>query len=494
MYSLGYDIGSSLVKGAIINIETGGLAAGGFYPQTEMDIISPSPGFAEQNPDTWWNNLKILTKKLLAENNIDPSLIKCIGISYQMHGLVLTDKENNLLGNSIIWCDSRAVDIGNKALKDLGEKYCLGSLLNSPGNFTASKLKWVKDNEPEKYNKINKIMLPGDYIAFKLTGEVVTSVPGLSEGIFWDFKENRVSSKVIKYFGFNSSLLPEIKPVFSVQGVLTEESAQALGLIKGIPVSYRAGDQPNNAFSLNVLNPGETAATAGTSGVLYSVTDKYVFDSKSRVNGFAHVNHSAENKRIGILLCINGTGILNSWVRKHFAGKISYEEINSIAGTSEPGSKGISILPFGNGAERILRNKNMGSHILGVDFNRHTDADIFRAGQEGIAFSFKYGFEIMRSMGIDTGVIRANSANMFLSNVFAQSLADITGAKIELYNSDGAQGAARGAAVGAGFYKSLAEAFGNLKIVNEIYPIAPHREIIADAYGLWLGRLNKFTE
>jgi xylulokinase len=492
MYSIGFDIGSSSIKGAVVDIETGIVAASGFSPKNEMEIISVKPGFAEQNPETWWENIKLLSYKLIKENKIEPALVKCVGISYQMHGLVMVDKNNYLLHNSIIWCDSRAVDIGNKACEDLGADYCLGRLLNSPGNFTASKLKWIKENDKTLYKKIGKILLPGDYIALKLTGLPVTTMSGLTEGIFWDFPGNKISDKLLNYYGIEPSLLADVKPTFAVQGVLSKSAAHELGLPKGIPVSYRAGDQPNNAFSLNVLNPGEVAATAGTSGVMYSVAGDFIHDEFSRVNSFAHVNYSNKEKRLGVLLCINGTGILNSWVRKYLAEKCTYDQMNQIADLADIGSKGISILPFGNGAERMLKNRNIGSHILGLDFNRHSIAHIFRGAQEGVAFSFKYGFDIMREMGVTANVIRAAHQNMFLSNVFAQTLSDITGLKIELYNTDGAQGAARGAAYGAGFYKSVQEAFENLRIIDEITPIEENRERTSEAFNLWLNRLNKF--
>lgn len=490
MYSIGYDIGSSSIKAAIIDLEAGNLLAGDFYPKSEMEIIAVKTGYAEQDPCGWWENLKILTNKLITENNIDSEQIKCIGISYQMHGLVLIDKNFKVLRPAIIWCDSRAVEIGNKAFGELGEQYCLQNLLNSPGNFTASKLKWVHDNETEIYNKIYKILLPGEYIASLLTGEAVTTIPGLSEGVFWDFNENKVSDKLLAHYGLSSILLPDIKPVFAGQGHITKAAAVQLGLKEGIPVSYRAGDQPNNAFSLNVLNPGEVAATAGTSGVIYGVARDINVDEKSRVNNFAHVNYSAERKNLGTLLCINGTGILNSWMRKNFAPALSYEEINCLAANSTIGSEGISILPFGNGAERVLENKNIGCQILGLDFNRHCLSHLFRAAHEGIAFSFKYGFDIMTKMGVAAKVIRAGKSNLFLSRIFSQTLSDITGVKIELYNTDGAQGAARGAAIGAGYYKSFQEAFVSLSVIDSINPNEKNKENIDNAYKLWLCRLN----
>ncbi len=492
LYSLGYDVGSSSIKCSIIEVESGNVAAQDFYPQEEMAINSPKAGWAEQDPNVWWEYAKLLTKKLLSENKIDGKLIASIGISYQMHGLVLVDEKQNVLRPSIIWCDSRAVEVGNKAFEKIGKEKCLTNLLNSPGNFTASKLRWVKENEPDIYKKISKIMLPGDFLAMKLTGEINSTISGLSEGIFWDFKNNSLSKDILSVYEIDESILPQTNPTFSIQGKINKKIAEELGLNENAVISYRAGDQPNNAFSLNVLKPGEVAATAGTSGVVYGVIDQVNYDKFSRVNQFAHVNHTNEIIRLGVLLCINGTGIQNSWMRKNVAQGLSYEEINNLANKISIGSDGLMVIPFGNGAERVLENKNIGSQIVGVDFNRHGKAHLLRAAQEGIAFSFKYGVDIMKEMGLKISVIRAGKANMFLSNIFRETLADITGASIELYNTDGAQGAARGAAYGAGLYKSFEETFKSLNKVGEVNPNKNNSSQALEVYDKWLNHLKKF--
>jgi xylulokinase len=459
-----------------------------------MAINSPRPGWAEQDPEQWWNYVVMLTRKLLAESHVDAAAIKAIGISYQMHGLVLVDKEQSVLRPSIIWCDSRAVEIGRKVFDTLGQEFCLQHLLNSPGNFTASKLRWVRENEPVVYEKIHKAMLPGEFIAMKLTGEITTTVSGLSEGIYWDFARGGLSSELLGQYCIDRALLADVKPTFSNQGQLTRPAAGQLGLKEGTMVSYRAGDQPNNAFSLNVLNPGEAAATAGTSGVVYGVIDKVSYDKKSRVNPFAHVNHETGQTRLGVLLCINGTGILNSWLRRNVASGMSYDDINRAAAEVAPGSDGVSILPFGNGAERILENREIGCQMSGVDFNRHNRAHLLRAAQEGIAFSFRYGIDIMKDMGLALRVIRAGHSNMFLSPIFRQTLATVAEATIELYDTDGAQGAARGAALGAGIFASPKEAFASLKKMEEVTPAAGDRDAISGAYSRWLAFLNRAVQ
>lgn len=491
MFLLGYDIGSSSVKASLVNAENGKCVSSAFFPKTEAEIIAARSGWAEQNPENWWQNLKLATHAVLKEASIDSKDIKAIGISYQMHGLVCVDKNHKALRPAIIWCDSRAVPYGQKAFDTLGHEKCLSCLLNSPGNFTASKLAWIKENEPEIFEKIYKIMLPGDYIAMRLSGEICTTVSGLSEGMFWNFKENDIAGFLMDYYGFDRSLIADIRPTFAEQGKVSAAAAAELGLAQGTPITYRAGDQPNNALSLNVFNPGEIASTAGTSGVVYGVNGEINYDPKSRVNTFAHVNHSPEAPRLGVLLCINGTGILNSWVKKTVAPEnMTYSEMNTFAEQAPIGSGGVCILPFGNGAERMLENKETGCSIHGLNFNLHHREHIMRAAQEGIAFSFKYGIDIMEGMGIPVKKIHAGNANMFLSPLFRNTLASTSGAVIELYDTDGAAGAAKGAGIGAGIYKNNTEAFATLEKLGVIEPDTSRMQEYADAYAQWKQHLE----
>ena len=490
-YLLGYDIGSSSVKASLVNVDSGVCAASAFYPKVEAEIIARQSGWAEQEPEKWWENLKLATDAVMQTSGARADEVAAIGISYQMHGLVCVDKDLRVLRPAIIWCDSRAVGYGQRAFEALGESVCLSHLLNSPGNFTASKLAWVKEHEPEVYARIYKIMLPGDYIAMRMTGEVCTTVSGLSEGMFWDFKNNRTADFLMDYYGFSSSLIPTLCPTFAEQGRMTASVAAELGLRAGIPVTYRAGDQPNNALSLNVFNPGEIASTAGTSGVVYGVNGSVNYDPLSRVNTFAHVNHTPGQPRLGVLLCINGTGILNSWIKRTMGSDLSYAGMNEVASQVPVGSEGLSVIPFGNGAERVLENREPGCSLQGLNFNTHTRAHVMRAAQEGIVFSFKYGMEIMEQMGMRITNIHAGNANMFLSPIFRDTLAGITGATIELYDTDGSVGAAKGAGMGAGIYKDNTEAFATLKKLQVIEPDTCRSGQYQSAYALWKERLNK---
>lgn len=491
MYLLGYDIGTSSVKASLVDVTTGQSVASAQYPDAEAPITANQPGWAEQEPEMWWEELKQATKRVFAIADVKKE-ISAIGISYQMHGLVCVDKEGKPLRPSIIWCDGRAVPYGNAAFEAIGGENCLSHLLNSPGNFTAAKLAWVKDNEPELFAKIHKIMLPGDYIAMKLSGGVMnTTVSGLSEGMFWDFKNNEVSKDVMNYFGFPQDIIADIVPTFAVQSKVCAAVAAELGLPEGCPIAYRGGDQPNNALSLNVMKPGEIAATGGTSGVVYGVLGEVNYDPKSRVNTFAHVNHNQQDTRLGVLLCINGTGILNAWMKRTVAPEgISYPAMNDLAETAPVGAEGLSIIPFGNGAERVLQNQNPGASVHGINFNIHTKAHMLRAAQEGIAFSFAYGMEIMKGMGMDIKTIKAGHANLFLSPLFRRTLANVTDATIELYETDGSVGAAKGAGIGAGIYKDSDEAFATLKHFGTEKPEAD-TAAYKEAYKRWKAALEK---
>lgn len=443
-YLLGYDIGSSSVKASLIEAESGKCVASTFYPKQEAPIISHKAGWAEQEPEMWWENLKKANSDIL--QGVDTTAIAAIGISYQMHGLVCVDEQQQVLRPSIIWCDSRAAQYGT--------------------NFTAGKLRWVKDNEPDIYARTYKIMLPGDYIAMRLTGRICTTESGVSE---MDWQDS---------LGLDRTKLPEIVPTFGDQGHVTAEAAKALGIPEGTPVCYRAGDQPNNALSLGVLHEGEIASTAGTSGVVYGVTASKEKDPKNRVNNFIHVNGLT-----GVLLCINGTGILNSWLHHQVAPDLSYAAMNDEAAKAPIGSAGLIVMPFGNGAERMLQNEERGCSIQGLSFTQHTRAHVLRAAQEGIVFSFVYGMEIMSQMGMKIKAIHAGNANMFLSPIFRETLAGASGATIYLHDTDGAAGAAKGAGIGAGIYRTQEEAFETLKTLVVIKP--QHESEYRAAYEVW---------
>lgn len=489
MYLLGVDVGSSSVKASLVSAESGKCVSSAFFPKNEAKILAIHAGWAEQDPQSWWDYMKLSISAVMSEAGVQAAEVKAIGISYQMHGLVCVDRNQEVLRPAIIWCDSRAVEIGQKAFDEIGHERCLGHLLNSPGNFTASKLKWVKDNEPKVFEKIYKVMLPGDYIGMKMTGEIHTTISGLSEGMLWDFAEGKVADLLLDYYGIPKSMIADLCPTFGNQGSLTVSAASELGLKAGTPVTYRAGDQPNNALSLNVFNPGEIASTAGTSGVVYGVNGTVNYDPKSRVNTFAHVNHSTKETRLGVLLCVNGTGILNSWLKRNVMPDVSYADMNDIAAKAPIGAGGLSVLPFGNGAERMLQNKEIGCQFLGINFNQHNRSHLARAVQEGIVFSFQYGIEIMKQMGMEVNKIHAGNANMFLSPLFRTTLASVSGATIELYDTDGSVGAAKGAGIGAGIYRDHNEAFASLERVSVIEPDFKNRQQYQDAYSTWRERL-----
>lgn len=492
MYSLGIDVGSSSVKVSILDIRKGKSIGSAFYPPQELEISVPQEGWAEQDPEIWWGSFLKAFQKALEISKVPPKDIHCIGISYQMHGLVILDKNQKVLRPSIIWCDSRAVEVGEQAFQKLGEAYCTSSLLNAPGNFTASKLRWVQENEPDLYEQIEHFLLPGDYIAYRLSGTINTTPSGLSEGIFWDFKNRSISDPLLKAYDLDKDLVPDLVPTFGKQSEVSKEVANLTGIPQGTPISYRAGDQPNNAFSLNVLDPGEVAATAGTSGVIYAVTEDPIGDKASRVNTFLHVSDRDDAPRNGILLCVNGTGILNSWLRRMIGGgSISYPEMNELAAEVPIGSDGVKFFPFGNGAERVLENKYPKATLSGIDYNRHQQKHLYRAGQEGIVFALRYGFDVLSELGVAGTTIRAGKANMFLSPVFREAFVNTVGARVELYETDGAEGAARGAAMGADLYTSREEAFAGFECLLAFDPEEKKQKAFEASYQEWVSALDK---
>ncbi len=492
-YLVGFDVGSSSVKAALVDAETRECVRSTFFPRVEMDTVSRQKGWAEQSPEVWWDNLVHACHRLLERAEVDRNEIEAIGVSYQMHGLVLVDKDQHVLRPAIIWSDSRAVGIGAEAFHKIGPEKCLEHLLNSPGNFTLSKLKWVYDNEPQVFDRVHKFMLPGDYVNMKLTGELNTTVSGLSEAILWDFRQNQLADFVLDHFGFDYSLVPDVVPTFGEQGLLSDEAARQLGLPSKIPVTYRAGDQPNNALSLNVTEPGEVAATGGTSGVVYAITDQLAYDHGSRVNSFAHVNHDLEQTRIGVLLCINGAGSQYSFMKNQVARDgTTYEDMERLISSVPISSEGLRVLPYGNGAERVLNNQEIGSHIINLQFNRHGRAHLYRAAIEGIAFSFNYGLEVLREMGIPLDLIRVGNDNLFQSEVFSNTVAMLSNCQIEVVGTSGAAGAALAAGYGTGLYSTLKEAVDKQRVVKRHFPDVNNGEYVR-AYEIWKGDLEKLT-
>ena len=442
MIAIGFDIGSSFVKAALVEVETGKPIARARVPEVEIPMEAQQLGWAEQHPNLWWQYLCEATQKLLTETDINPEQISSIGISYQMHGLVLVDRDLNPLRKSIIWCDSRATSYGEKAFEKLGKGYCKDHLLNSPGNFTASKLAWVIENEPELYQKAYKLMLPGDFLAAKLSGIPQTTITGLSEGIFWDFKNDQASQALFDHYQIDQSLVPEVVDNFTVQATVSNAGAQATGLKEGPPITYRAGDQPNNAYTLGARKAGDVVATGGTSGVVYALTDQLSGNELTKVNTFAHVNYQPQQKMFGKLLNLNGAGIQYRWLHQ-LMGEVGYEKLNEMAQQAPIGSNGLQVFPFGNGAERMLDNKIVNGHISNINFNIHDNNHMVRATLEGIAFAMIYGIEILKNDGVDIENLKVGNDNLFLSDVFSKTIADTLGISIQMLEATGAEGAAK---------------------------------------------------
>ena len=488
-YFIGYDLGSSSLKTALVSADTGEVVAVVKTPSEEMEIQAPQPGWAEQDPQRWWECVCEGTRVILNKTGISGEAVRGIGIAYQMHGLVPLNSDGNPVRPSIIWCDSRAVSTGDTAAQDLGEERCRSRLLNEPGNFTGSKLRWMQEHEPELFRQIHAIQLPGDYIAYRLSGQLQTTGSGLSEGTLWDFSRDEPAYWLLDHWGISGDLIPEIVPTFGLQATVSETAARATGLAKGTPILYRAGDQPNNAFTLNVLEPGELAATAGTSGVLYGVTDQKEVRELKRFNHFLHVNDTSDHPRIGQLLCINGAGIAYRWLKQQL-GDISYTEMNELALQVPAGSEGLVCLPFGNGAERLFENREPKAGFSGIDFNRHKRRHLCRAVLEGVAYSFRYGMEIMEAGGIRFETIRAGNDNLFQASVFTSTLAGLGRKPVELYRVTGAVGAARACMVPGKGLEEVRRQTASQDYLTTVLP-PEDTDIIFKGYQQWRRELDK---
>jgi xylulokinase len=483
MYFIGYDLGSSSLKTALVDSKSGEVLDVVRTPREELGIDAPEAGWAEQDPELWWECICMGTRDLFSKTNVAPEDVIGIGIAYQMHGLVALDASGRPVRPSIIWCDSRAVPVGEQTFRELGEDLCRTRLLNEPGNFTATKLRWMQQHEPEAFNRTKTLMLPGDYIAFKLTGRRQTTASGLSEGILWDFRKSEPAYWLLDHWGIPTTLIPEIVPTFSNQAQVSEDAARATGLAPGTPILYRAGDQPNNAFTLNVMEPGKVAATGGTSGVLYGITDNPEVGELRRFNHFAHVNHAPDHMRIGQLLCINGAGSLYRWLKDQL-GVSDYRQMNALASEIPVGSEGLQCFPFGNGSERMLENRALEAGFTGIQFNRHRKGHLCRAALEGIAFAFRYGMELMQEQGLPFDTIRAGNDNLFQSVIFTNTLAALGQTPIELYRVTGAVGAARACMVSEHGLEDTMQRASDRDYLETLLP-PKNAEAYLEAYSKW---------
>ena len=316
---------------------------------------------------------------------------------------------------------------------------------------------------------------------------MTTTKTGLSEGMLWDYKNNSVADFLLKYYEIDSSLIPKIVPTFGFQCKLNKKGSSECGLLEDIPIYYRAGDQPNNALSLNVLNPGEIAATAGTSGVVFAVTDNVKTNESERINNFLHVNIN-NSISLGKLLCINGAGIQYAKLKNELNIN-SYDEMNKLSSVVEVGSKQLTYLPFGNGSERMLNNINVGSKMLNFDINIHKKEHVIRATLEGIAFAFVYGMQILINDGVKPKVIRAGNDNLFKSKVFGETISTLINTDIEIYETTGAFGAARAVDLRNRDFNK----FENNIIENDFlrtFSPQPNLNDYKNAYNLWVEKLE----
>lgn len=436
MAFLGIDVGTSSVKVSIVG-EDGVILASATAPaSSERAINSPNPNWAEQNPEDWWEDAQQAILNLPLEARLQ---VEAIGIAYQMHGLVLVDSQFQPVRPSIIWCDGRNIQESQILAESLGLDALENRLLNKPGTLTLAKLAWVAEHEPETLAKAHTFGLPGDFIAYKLTGEWSTTKSGYSEMVGWDFGASIPFEEGFRKAGWKLPL-PEARPNLEEGAPIQKVIAEKLGLPPSARVTYRAGDQPNNAFGLGVLQQGETAISAGTSGVLYGIGDSSP-GLHEGINRFLHVN-----SQIGVLMCLNGVGSALAFARRTWFQNQSYEALSELASQANPENCPY-FFPFGNGAERILSERAF-SGFTELDFNRHNLPELARSVFEGIAFAYRLGSEKMEKAGCLSKVVNGTESGLLKSSFFAQLLANELQVELILSEGDGSTAAARGAALG----------------------------------------------
>lgn len=470
-YLLGIDVGTSGTKTVIFD-EVGNTVVSAVY---EYPLYQPNIGWAEQEPGDWWNATVLGIRKVLFDSGIKADDISGIGLSGQMHGLVMLDKDNNVLRRSIIWCDQRSTKECEQVTSIIGAKR-LREITANPAltGFTASKIMWVKNNEPEIFERTAKIMLPKDYVRFKLTGEFATEVSDAGGMQLMDIPNRCWSSEVLGKLEIDIEKLPKLYESQQVSAKVSKEAAELTGLSEGTAVVGGAGDQAAGAVGNGIVKPGVVSSTIGTSGVVFAYLDKISIDPAGRVHTFCHAVPNAWH----VMGVTQAAGLSLKWFRDNFCneeinvaklmGVDPYVLMDKQAVQSELGGGGLIYLPYLMGE----RTPHLDAYARGVFFGlsaKHDKKDMIRAVMEGVAYSLRDCIEIIGEMGIEVSEIRASGGGG-RSKLWKQIQADVFGKGVTTINSSEgpALGVALLAGVGTGVYKDVAQACDAAIKVNSV--------------------------
>ncbi|URZ18007.1 xylulokinase [Clostridium felsineum] len=467
MNFLGIDLGTSSVKLVVMN-EEGEITTS---VSEEYGISYPKPGFAEQNPDDWWKGTKIGINKLINEKGINLLDIAGISFSGQMHGLVALDENGKVLIPAILWCDQRT----GKQCDYLNKEFGQDKLSKYTGNmaltgFTLPKVLWVKENKPEIYKKIAHIMLPKDYISYKLTGKFASDVSDASGTLMFDVENRKWSEDIMKLLNIKEEVLPKVYESYEVIGNVSEEASRETGLSIKTKVIAGAGDQAAGAVGTGTVNSGVLSVALGTSGVVFASSEKFYVDKDNRLHSFCHAN--GKWHQMGVILAAASS--LKWWVDNinEDGTQDSFEKLLLEAEKSPAGSRGVFFLPYLMGERTPYNDPYAKGSFIGLNMT-HKKGDMTRAILEGVAFALRDSLEILKSLKVDMKEIRISGGGS-KSALWRQIIADVFNLRVSIINSkEGpAYGAGILAAVGVGLFKSVDEACKTLiRTTDQTEPI-----------------------
>lgn len=489
-YLIGIDLGTSGVKTVLFD-ESGKPVASS---TVEYPLYQPNLGWAEQDPEDWWKGTCESINNVMLKSGVNKQDVKGVGLSGQMHGAVLLDKNDKVLRKAIIWCDQRSAAECDQITQLVGKERLIEITANPAlTGFTASKVMWVKNNEPQIFEKIAKILLPKDYIRLRLTGEYATEVSDASGMQFMNIAQRKWSSEVLGKLEISESMLGKMYESQEVTGKVTASAAAITGLNEGTIVVGGAGDQAAGAVGNGIVKPGVVSSTIGTSGVVFAYTDKLTIDPLGRVHTFCH----AVPNTYHIMGVTQGAGLSLKWFRDNFCmeelmtAELSnidvYKLLDAEAENITPCSDGLVYLPYLMGE----RTPHLDPDARGVFFGltaKHTKPHFVRSIMEGVTYSLRDCLEIIRGMGVEVSEVRASGGGG-KSKIWRQMQADVFGTNINrIFSDEGpALGVAILAGVGAGIYDSVPQACSNvIKVKDSLPPISENIKKYDDFYKLYV--------
>jgi len=445
MYVLGIDVGTGGTRALIID-EQGRVVASA--TEEHEPFASPKIGWAEQRPEDWWRATGIAVKSALAKAKLSGDAIACVGFSGQMHGAVMLDEKMQVVRPALIWCDQRTEKQSRDLADKIGESKLIQLTCNPPlTNFTLTKFLWTRENEPQNWVRVRHVMLPKDYVRFRLSGERAIDMADASGTLLLDVTNRRWSREVLDATGIDERILPSLHESPDVCGQVSVEGAAATGLKPGTPVVAGAGDQAAGATGMGIVRPGAVSATIGTSGVVFAATDRPALDPRGRLHTFCH----AIPGRWHVMGVTQAAGLSLRWFRDQFGagtndGRDPYERLSDEAAKVPAGSEGALWAPYLMGERTPHLDPNARGALVGLSAS-HTRAHVIRAIMEGVAFSLRDTFTIFDEMRVPVSNVRLGGGGA-RSELWRQIQADVYGRDVEIVEAE--EGAAYGAAILAG--------------------------------------------